>query len=81
MTAKEKSLPVTVFPKKTDGLLEEFRGEMVERDIILEDKDMLSTTLQALGHTTHMRFIDALFAIRRMFSDNDEFNLVRQAYP
>jgi hypothetical protein len=79
--APKKDLPVRVPPKKADSILQVFGRETLEHDIILKDKDILGAILQPLGQAAHMRFIDALLAIRRMFFDNDELNLFRQADP
>jgi hypothetical protein len=79
-TPQEKKVPVGNGRQKVDAVIERSAAESFEEDIVFEDQDASRAGLKSVSDASHMRFVDPLFAIFRVFCYKDELDPFEQAH-
>jgi len=62
-----------------DAVSQNLNAESVKNDIIFEYEHGLRIGMDSLPHALHVRFMDPLFIVGRVFLDYDKLDPIRQA--
>lgn len=73
-TSEKEKIPVGDGRQKVNAVLERSAVEPFEEDVVFEDQNVFRIGLNAVSDASHMRFVDPLFAITRVFSYEGELH-------